>query len=385
MNISIDNEKDIFIMKLLNYFITKKNYSPIIIHGVDNEIWLENPNEEYKVIRIVTRNIFNDEQGNFDSLRSKHILKQLRKKMLTINMNALTIYTNVGDNYNFNKSDDRKYQTVVLENEEDVFNNDILNKYYSDIKKNLIYDEQGYELMSKITSDISKKNIKESEKRNSMFKKSFPILTYIFIMINIGVYMLMYTKGKGSENIETLINFGAIYNPLVKSGQYYRIITSAFVHIGMLHLLCNMYSLFIIGPQIEQFYGKIKYFIIYFFSIIMGSLFTIVLSNTNTVSAGASGAIFGLLGSLLYFGIHYRGYIGNSIVNQVLPILILNLFITFSTPHISAPAHIGGLIGGYLISYSLGANLDEDSKQKVRGLGISIILIIFLIYMGFFR
>ena len=215
-------------------------------------------------------------------------------------------------------------------------------------------------------------------------KNKKPIITSILISVNVVIFMLMYSLGDGSQNTKTLIDFGANYVKLTKAGEYYRLITSAFLHIGVIHLLLNMYSLYIVGTQIEYFYGKIKYLIIYIFSAIMGSLFTIVLSGSNTVAAGASGAIFGLLGSLLYFGYNYRGYIGNAIVGQIIPVILLNLFVGFTTPGIGNAAHIGGLIGGYIISMGLG--FDKENKiSRINGIIISILLLGFMVYFSFFR
>ena len=230
-----------------------------------------------------------------------------------------------------------------------------------------------------ITNDINVKTIEETEKREKVMNNKKPILTYILILINVIVFALMYIYGNGSEDIETLKNFGANYIPLVKSGEYIRLITSAFVHIGIIHLLSNMYALYVIGRQVEQLYGRMKYILIYFISAITGSLFTVVFSSSNTVAAGASGAIFGLLGALLYFGYSYRGYIGNSIINQVLPAILLNLVIGFSSPNIGNSAHIGGLIGGYLISMALGIDTEKDNTSKINGIVLTIILILFMI------
>ena len=93
--------------------------------------------------------------------------------------------------------------------------------------------------------------------------------TYILIFINIVMFVLMYMLGNGSENTNTLIDFGANYILLTKAGEYYRLITSGFLHIGVIHLLLNMYSLYIVGTQVEYFYGKVKYIIIYLFSLII--------------------------------------------------------------------------------------------------------------------
>lgn len=386
MEFSVTDEKDILVMKLLNYFITKKNYSPIIIKGIDNEIWLENKMEEYKIIRIVTKNIYNGDQYKYDVLKTKHILKQIKRKMLSFSTNILSILTEVGDNFSSSIiKDDKNYHTIVLDSENSIRENELLNKYFSDLKNSLEYREDGFDLINKITFDISKKNIEESEKRNKMFKEKKPTVTYLIILINLIVFGLMYVFGNGSENIDTLIKFGANYAPLTKSGEYYRLITSAFLHIGIIHLLCNLYALYVIGPQIEQFFGRVKYILIYLFSAIMGSLFTLVLSGDNTVSAGASGAIFGLFGAILYFGYTYRGYIGNAIISQIVPVILLNLFIGLTSTNIGNAAHIGGLVGGYVMSLALGADIDESRSQKINGMVVTILLTVFMVYMAFFR
>lgn len=385
MEFSITNEKDILVMKLLNYFITKKNYSPIIIHGIQDEIWLENPNEEYRVIRIVTKSIYNDDQYNFDVMKTKNILGQIKKRTLKFSLNVLSIYISVGDNFSNNIINDNKNTSIIIDEEAKLKDVDIINKFYPDLKDNIKYDEMGFDLINKITREISEKNIRESEKRNNMFKSKKPIITYLLIIVNIIIFILMYIFGKGSYDTNTLIKFGANYIPYTKSGEYYRLITSAFLHIGELHLFFNMYALYVIGSEIEQFFGRMKYILIYFFSAIMGSLFTLTLSPENTVSAGASGAIFGLFGAMLYFGFTYRGYIGKSIINQILPVVLINLFIGLTTPGIGNAAHIGGLIGGYALSMGLGANIEETRSSKINGMIITMILTGFMIYMSFFK
>lgn len=384
MKMTIMNDKDLLIMKLLHYFIVNQNYSPIILKGVEDEIWLENKNNEYSIIRIVTRHMHNNEQLKYDMIKTKHITKQIKRKLLDFSMNMLSIYTDI--QYVSEKdSNDKKFVNVIVQNEEDLFNNEIILKTFKNIKDNMNFTETDFELVGKITRDISEKNIKEAEKRENFMNNKRPTLTYFLIIINVIVFALMYVYGNGSEDLDTLIKFGANYIPLVKSGEYYRILTSAFLHIGAAHLIFNMYALYVAGSQIEYIYGKAKYIFIYLISALMGSLFTVALSSDNVVAAGASGAIFGLFGSLLYFGYNYRGYMGNVLISQIVPVVILNLFIGFSNPNIGNAAHIGGLIGGYLISMVLGANIDEGKKNRINGIIISIILTAFMIYIGFYN
>ena len=387
MDLTVMDSYDLLVMKLIHYFIVSENYTPIIIKGISDEIWLENKNKEYSIIRIVTKNIINKEQYDYDILKTKHIVKQLKRKLIDFSMNVLSIY--LDKNFYTNKIDnfDEKYISILIKDEDDFINNEYINKAYKNLRDKFVYKEEGFELISKLTKEIEEKNIKEGQEREKYMKNNKPIITYILIFINIVMFVLMYMLGNGSENTNTLIDFGANYILLTKAGEYYRLITSGFLHIGVIHLLLNMYSLYIVGTQVEYFYGKVKYIIIYLFSLIMGSLFTVALSSVNTVSAGASGAIFGLLGSILYFGIKYRGYIGNSLVNQIVPVVVLNLIIGFTTPGIGNAAHIGGLIGGYLISMAVGIGIDkkEQRSSRINGIIISAILTIFMIYIGFVR
>ena len=102
----------------------------------------------------------------------------------------------------------------------------------------------------------------------------------------------------------------------------------------------------------------------------------------NVASVGASGAIFGLLGSMLYFGYHYRVFLGNVIKTNILPIIIANLMIGFIVPGIDNAAHIGGLIGGTLITMALGVENKSTRLEKFNGWVITSIFIAFLLYMG---
>ena len=145
-----------------------------------------------------------------------------------------------------------------------------------------------------------------------------------------------------------------------------------------------MYSLYIIGPQIESFFGKLKFLFIYLFSGISGSILSIAFSH-NVVSAGANGAIFGLLGSILYFGYYYRAYLGNVIKSQILPIIVLNLMIGFLSTGIDNVAHIGGLIGGIIASMAVGVPGKSTKFEKTNGWIILIIFTVFITYLSFFN
>ena len=376
----IDKNDDLA-MRLLHYFITEKNYSPIVLHGATGEIWLENTeSNSYEIVRIVTNYIHNNEQFNYDLLKTKEITKRIKKKTFSMNMDVLSIFLNLNDNVEVKSINHVDCASIKKINDLDKYN--FITNNYPGITKDTKFKEKGLNLFMKLTNDISKKNETEAYKAEQVFTPKKPIITYLLIGINILVFLLMYILGSGSEDSKTVLDFGGLYFPYVKAGEYYRLITASFIHIGIFHLLFNMYALYIVGSQIESFYGRAKYLIIYLFSAIMGTMFSCLFVK-DAISAGASGAIFGLFGSLLYFGYHYRLYLGSALKSSIIPLLIFNLFLGFILPGIDISAHIGGLIGGTIISMALGVKYKSTKSEIINGTIITTIFTIFIMYLLF--
>ncbi len=377
MNEIVIDDKEIVVMNLVHYFVTEKNYNPVVVHGINDEIWLENMDSDYKIVRIISRYIHNDEQLGFNRFRSRQITKKLRIKTLSFRMNVLSIYVNLGENVKKIDSDDVGNMSLGIKSLKDVKNNLALLEVFPDIIEKTKHDEKGIELLFKITDDINKTNERKNNKMEKIFSAKKPIVTYILIALCTIVYALcLFDK----SNIITLL--GANYGPLVKGGEIHRLVTCMFLHGNIIHLGLNMYSLFIVGPRVEDFFGRWKFLLIYFLSGISGSLLSIGL-NGNVVSVGASGAIFGLFGALVYFGYSYRGYIGAMIRSQIVPIVLYNLLMGFFIPNIDMWGHIGGLLGGLFAANMLGTI--ENKKYKSSNICLFIIYFLFLIYLGIFR
>lgn len=371
------------VMKLLHYFITVKGYNPIVLHGAENEIWLENMDSDYRIVRIVSNYIHNDEQFKFDVFRTKQIVKKIKKQTFSINMNTLSFFINLGDNVNIDKFNNSNNIVVSVKDMDDLKKSDVVMKSFPDITNETDFKETGIELFMKLTGDINKKNEKDNSIASDIFKRKVPYVTLGIILINFVMFLLTYLFGKGSEDAYTLVQFGALYKPLVLGGDYYRLITTAFLHIGVIHLLVNCYSLYVIGSQLESFLGKFKFLFVYLVSALSGSLMSIIF-NTH-VSAGASGAIFGLLGSMLYFGYNYRVFLGNVMKSQIIPLIILNLGLGFMMSGIDNAAHIGGLVGGLISTMAVGLKHKTSTFEKVNGFVVLVIYILFLGYIGLFR
>ena len=368
---------DLVVMSLINYFITEKNYNPMIIHGLNDEIWLENLNEDYKIVRIVSHHIHNKEQLDFDKFKLSRIVKQVKKKTLSFKVKVLSIYTDLEDDKILSNDD------IYINKEEDINNPKLTNVFPNIVEKTKV-DENGLEYFIKVTDNINQKNESKSKIAEKIFSFKKPIVTYSLIFICILVFILMYVLGNGSTDNYTLLVFGANVDTLTKNGDYYRLFTSMFLHIGILHLLCNMYSLYIIGKEVENVFGKVKYLIIYLLSGIAGSILSLAF-NHNTICAGASGAIFGLLGALLYFGYYYRTYLGATLTRTIIPVIVLNLIIGFTSSGIDNAAHIGGLVGGILIAMAVGVPDKSNNNNKINGIVLSLIYFGFIIYLSFFR
>lgn len=371
--IVMDNKEKI-VMRLVHYLITQENYTPIVVNGVKNEVWLENNEGPYKIVRINSNYIHNKEQYRFDIFKINNIAKQIKKKTLSLKVNVLNIFLDLNDDVKV--SEVKNIDSISIKNDKELINNKLINNAFPSIKTGLIDDKDNVDLLINVTNDINEKTAKDNKVYESVFKPKKIIVTNVIITLCVLVYILQLFNPK-------LLYLGANISDFVKMGEVYRIITCTFIHAGIIHLLCNMYSLYIIGSQLETFIGKARFIFVYIISAISGSLMSLIF--TTGASVGASGAIFGLLGSLLYFGYHYRIYLGSVLKNQIIPIIILNILLGFMLPGVDNAAHIGGLIGGYLATVSVGIKNKSNRNEMINGIIVLVIYIAFLVYMGIFK
>lgn len=376
-------KSDQVMMSLVHYFVTKENYAPINVQGVKDEIWLENLNGPYRIIRISCNSIINEEQFEFDIFKMKHIMRQIKKKTMSFKINALNICLDLSKKVD--EGNIKNIETIRVEDIKDIFNSEIV-KSFPSIKNELLETDDGLELIINVTNDINEKTEKENEKFNDVFSPKRIIFTNIISLICILMYVIVGIYGNNFFNFDAnvLAKFGANNILLVKNGEIYRLLTCAFLHVGLIHLVVNMYSLRVIGPSVEGLIGKGKFVFIYLISAISASLMSLVFVDSNIVFVGASGAIFGLMGALLYFGYHYRLYLNDAIKTQIIPVILFNLIIGFMMPGIDNGAHIGGLIGGYLATMAIGIKNKSEKKDMINGWIVLILYLAFLSYIVFF-
>ncbi|HEV2853088.1 MAG TPA: rhomboid family intramembrane serine protease [Thermoanaerobaculia bacterium] len=180
-----------------------------------------------------------------------------------------------------------------------------------------------------------------------------PVTTLLLALI--GIAFLGETVLGGSTNPDVLELLGANFPPRVLQGhEYWRLVASMFLHIGFVHLLVNGWALYQLGSLFEILLGSGRLLLVYFLSGIAGSLASVMF--TRSLSAGASGAIFGLLGALIAFLLKRRGNLtpqAKSLLMQLLFWAGLNVFLGFSTPGIDNAAHLGGCAAGFLLGLGL--------------------------------
>lgn len=189
-----------------------------------------------------------------------------------------------------------------------------------------------------------------------MKQKPEALCTTVIIVINVAVFLILSLFGD-TEDAVFMFQHGAMYEPMVtQQHEFYRIFTSMFLHFGITHLLNNMVLLGALGWNLELEIGKMRFLIIYLVSGIGGNLLSLyfgISAETYAVSAGASGAIFGLMGALLYVVIANRGRLGRLSGRGMLFMVILSLYFGFTSSGVDNWAHIGGLITGFVMAVIL--------------------------------
>lgn len=376
--ITIENKEEI-VMKLVHYFITEENYSPIIVNGTKNEVWLENINGPYNIIRINSNYIHNEEQLKYDSLKTDSVVKQIKSKTMSLKITTLNILLDVQSNINL-KSDYKYINSINIDNTQNITTNPKLIESFPKIKEKIIDSKDKLNLIVNVTKDINEKTEKNNKIYEDTFKPKKVIITNIIIAINILMYIIA-NIGIYSGEIDIMTKFAINPYYIVERNEWYRLLTGIFLHSGLIHLFFNVYALQIIGSKMEQYLGKWKFLFVYLSSGIIGSLFSIII--TRSWSVGASGAIFGLLGSLIYFGFHYRLILGNVLKTQIIPIVLFNLAIGFVLPNIDVATHFGGLFVGIISTMIVGIKGKTKLKDQINGAMCLLILIGFLLYIIF--
>ncbi|WNS74294.1 rhomboid family intramembrane serine protease [Bacillus sp. DTU_2020_1000418_1_SI_GHA_SEK_038] len=351
-------QEDYLFWKLAHYFISEQNYRIVQLAQQQNELWLEKmENKEAQVIRLLKYNL---DWSNWMQKDIEHTAlngERIRKQLMRGEMNVINIYISA-----YPPVDDYEYRIekpfILAENKKTMVTSIIFDRSHyeeSFTKLNSIFqgllpiliNSEGYTWndIEKVKLAALSEASNRHKKEQALFQYGKPFFTYLFIIIQVAMFLFLEWKG-GSTNTSTLIEYGAKFNPLILEGEWWRFFTPIFLHIGLLHLLMNTLALYYLGTTVERIYGNVRFLFIYLLAGFFGSLLSFIFSPN--LSAGASGAIFGCFGALLYFGVIYPKLFFRTMGLNIIVILGINLVFGFTMPSIDNAGHIGGLIGGFV-------------------------------------
>ncbi len=374
--------------KLAHSLVEKDDFEILHINENGQEIWLEKyENKTSHVVRLLHKgfdwknHLKRDIRTVFQ--KAKAMKRFFLGKHIQIHNVYISTHSPVDDWYilrkpmQLNEKNPMKMKVYYLsQDEKDVEHSRLQDAIgsssvmISDEESELGMEEQVNYYRSQLDANLKNKK----DEAEGVFSNGRPFLTYFLLGINIVIFLLLELNGS-SKSTETLIRFGAKYNPaIIENGEWWRIISSMFLHIGFLHLFMNMFAVYYLGIAVERIYGSIRFIIVYFLAGIGGGLASFAF--TTNISAGASGALFGLFGALLFFGLTHKKIFFQTMGKSLLIIIGINLVFGFMVPQVDNGAHLGGLITGFIASAIL--HLPGMKKVSMQFLAFILYVVIIL-------
>ena len=375
----MDNQKQIWALQLLRYFVVSKGYTQVRFIDTttkqeDQDIWLANQaSNKYVVIHITARqaasSIMSNDQNTL--LQARSIINILKKSGKTLNI--------CFDESNVSAEGDEMDYISVYPN---CPMNDGLLAEFPGLNSVCFNVDDPAEEQKKLLKEINDyalkhNNVKQRKRRelwnsiSTTFKIVAPICILLYLCINIAPLILHYEVSSWS------IVFGAYYKAfIVILNEWYRLFTSGFVHISLLHLLCNLSALLNISKVVEDRLGTFKTMLVLVISIIAGNL-AVFMGNGNILCVGLSGGLYGLMAVtfIIYWKEGYFKY--PNFVRSIMSVIYINLLMNFM-PNVSVLSHVGGFIAGVFLGFIL------TSSDKALKVNTAICLIIILIGLGYF-
>ncbi|MCR2820394.1 rhomboid family intramembrane serine protease [Lederbergia panacisoli] len=378
-------EREHFLFWRLAYFLMEEcGYRLMNLNDAQSGMWLENrKNKNATIIRMIRADLAWANPVIRDQQNAANQAEELRKHLFYRSLNVLNIYvspnTPIDEDHILReiKVGKTNISTVILTSENYKSIGEALNTHIDFMLKEEYEDAEVFIVRQGV---LKKAAASDGEEERKLFEFTKPRLTYFFMIFQVLIFLMMEANG-GTTNSETLIKYGAKFNPLILNGEWWRFFTPIFIHIGILHIAMNTLALYYLGTAVEKMFGHFRFIWIYLFSGFMGTLASFVFSPS--ISAGASGAIFGCFGALLYLGFAYPQLFFRTIGMNVIVVIIINLIFGFTISGIDNAGHIGGLIGGFLATGAVHFPKKRNNMTQAFFLLSAIIIVSGLLYFGF--
>ncbi|QPC46875.1 rhomboid family intramembrane serine protease [Mangrovibacillus cuniculi] len=340
--------EDYVMWRVVYQLLHQKNTSLVTISQDQREVWLEeHSNKIPTYYRLISTDINWSNELKRNLVRGIQIIdkilaKRLRKQA-NVEMMYFSPYEPVDDGFDWEK--ERIYKKTSIQTTLWTKNDTELlwNRFFPNTALQISdeYDEVDVQTIKLAALQYGQKEIAQT------FQRTKPFVSYVLLAMQIFMFLVLERSG-GSTNIPTLIQYGVKVDEMMIQGEWWRLVTPVFLHIGFLHLVMNSLGLYFIGTLVEQIFGKWRFLFIYLLAGVGGTAASFAF--TDGISAGASGAIFGLFGALLYFGLAKPRLFFRTMGMNVLLVIAINIAIGFTLPGIDNAGHLGGLLAGFLAS-----------------------------------
>lgn len=353
----MSSREDYIFWKLANTFISDYNYRIVQLFENQKELWLEKlENKTVPIIRLRLHDLdwSNTLQRDIEmtAANGERIRRQLNRRELAVVNIYISEFPPV-DEYEFriekpyvHPEGNKTAVSSIL------FAQGIMDKGFQLLSERLqqiiqfpINDTFSDEDIQTLKEETLTLAMSKAKAEREILFNSKPFFTYVLIVIQVAVFLWLELNG-GSTNTATLVKYGAKVNQLIYDGEWWRFITPIFLHIGFLHLALNTLALYFLGMTVERIFGNVRFLFIYLFAGVIGFIASFIFSSN--LSAGASGAIYGCFGALLFFGLIYPKLFFRTMGVNLIVVLAINLVFSFSAAGIDNAGHIGGLVGGFL-------------------------------------
>ncbi|WP_203361753.1 rhomboid family intramembrane serine protease [Bacillus sp. REN10] len=385
------NENNLF-WKLAYFFVVEKDYQIMSMADHRQEILLENiTNKSAQLIRLIRADVGWSNHLRKDIERVSAIGEGIRKRLGKRSLNVVNIYISshspiddyekyVKDPFYYPQGQKTKVTSILFSQDRHRETINQLNPLFQEAIVSSFFDSCSDEEAYAYHRAVLAYSVKKKQEDQKLFNYATPFFSFLFIGIQVIVFMLMELTG-GSTNSSNLIRFGAKFNPLIFEGEWWRFFTPMFLHIGFLHLLMNTAALYLLGTAVEKIFGRLRFLFIYLFAGFTGTLASFLMNDS--LSAGASGAIFGCFGALLYFGTVYPRQFFRTMGMNIIFIIIINLVFGFTMPGIDNAGHIGGLIGGFLAAGVAHLPTNSQAGRQLVFLAGTMMITAGALYVGF--
>jgi rhomboid protease GluP len=383
----------------LHHLINREGMRLVHLNEREETAWIEDDRQKpYHLIRLALKNYDWSNQLQRDIEKIKERAQQVRKRLGLRQANVtnviLSAYLPVDDYERYTNEalpltagGKKQFRTLILPL------GDLKNRLFPiatewKLKEMPPYlpdsyieeNEQEEHILRTLKYNVKQSLQKQEEKEKGVFLFGKPYFTFLLLGIILLVFGLVEMAGSTTSTL-SLIQFGAKFDPLILEGEWWRFFSAMFLHIGFLHLFMNSLALFYLGGAVERIFGTSRFIIIYFLAGFIGSVSSFVFNDN--VSAGASGAIFGCFGALLYFGLIHKRLFFRTMGMNVIVILVINLAFGFLVPMVDNGAHIGGLIGGFAGSAIVGLPKQKGARSKILALLAAVTGAAILLFAGY--